>query len=185
MLSVEGRSYGAEPAGEAAHEGAPAWVLLVLVDPSSDADLVERTASWFDSSTLVASSHKVTVKPRDVLATKTEGGVTIWITHPGAEQVRLYFVVGSGQARRFLVRSVPLPHGLGEVGRERLAQVTYSSAVALWQGSVGSETPEMLEQLEAAPAAPPARTLPSAVRRRASQKARVEPSTGCLVCGDG
>lgn len=176
----------AQQARELARAGAPAWVLLVLVDPLTDADLVERTASWFDSSTFVLSSRKVTVTPRDVLAAKTEGGMTIWMTQPQAEEVRLYFVIGSGQARRYLVRSVPQPRGLDEVERERLAQVTYSSALGLWQGSVGTAAPEILEQLAPAPAARSPRAPPRAAlqadsdssRLPSARQTRVEPSLG-------
>ena len=60
---------------------------------------------------------------------------TVWIVMQHPQWVRLVFA--DPLIQRFLVRDIPLPQGLDDLGRETVAQVVESSMLSLREGSVG------------------------------------------------
>jgi hypothetical protein len=90
------------------------------------------------------------------------GRATIWITLPRPDLARL--VLADPEFQRFLVREIPLPHGIDELGRESIGQVVESSSLALLQGATGMSRSEVRLALgeEFKPAAnPPGQPSPS------------------------
>jgi hypothetical protein len=85
-----------------------------------------------------------------------------------------------GEAPRYLVSDVPFDSGLDEVGTERLAQVVYLSAMALWAGEVESSRRDfearLLDQhgavVEPLPAPASVHAAPAAATREASRRTR-------------
>ncbi|HET6146288.1 MAG TPA: hypothetical protein VFH68_02060 [Polyangia bacterium] len=65
--------------------------------------------------------------------------VRIWIDVSASDEARLTW--GDQPAQRFVLRRVPLARGLDEVGREEIAQIVRSAALALLQGTAETLTP--------------------------------------------
>jgi hypothetical protein len=88
--------------------------------------------------------HRRELTERDLLE-KQQLGVrnraTVWILMPHPQAVRLVFA--DPELERFLVRELPLPQGLDELGRESIAQVVESSLLALLQGTTGMSRGEV------------------------------------------
>lgn len=80
----------------------------------------------------------------DALGDSPNIGQQVFVELVSAERARL--VLSDERRGRYLLRDVPLPNGLDEVGRETLAQVIESSLVAL-QGQAKVLSREELNQL--------------------------------------
>jgi hypothetical protein len=80
----------------------------------------------------------------------------VWVEARQLPRVRVYFTYSPvGQASRYLVHDVQLDEGLTELGTERLAQVIYSSLIALQQGRAQSPWSDVASRLDPVPSNPP------------------------------
>jgi hypothetical protein len=141
---------------------APPFIDLVVVGelPESEA-LTTRILSWFRGlPTLTSVSRLHELEPNAVFRTRERPGVGVWALSRSPALLRLFFAVeGAGDRPRYLVRDVTLESGLDEVGMERVAQVVYLSALALWSGQAESTRREVelgLGAPEPAAVTPPA-----------------------------
>jgi hypothetical protein len=121
----------AEPPDSAPDEAAPSdnRVQVVLVGEVDVADLRALIREWLEPAGFsVEVEAERTLNKNEVLAVDRTGRrVRVWVTLV-PRGARLYFA--DREAARFLVRDVPLDAGLGEVGREQVAQVLLSAAIA-------------------------------------------------------
>lgn len=149
----------AQAAVAAPERAPPPGVELAVVGDFAGADaLGPRVASWFDAQALrVRTTRTRELSQRVVFAASDGAGVRIWIVLTAPTVARLFFVVQEQPfgVPRFLVQDVELPSGLDELGLERLAQVAYLSALALWDGNVESSRREVEQELPAAPTTRP------------------------------
>lgn len=99
-------------------------------------------------------------------ASTEEQLLRIWVVLDSVQLARLYFAESSGQ--RFLVRDVPLRHGLDEFGRENVAQVLVTSAKAFMGYVASSTVDEVVTTLK--PHTPQANP-PAAVRTEPTREA--------------
>jgi len=128
--------------------------VTLVARASSEGSLAERIRGWFGSDAQLSLGTEPSLSAERVLAPLRAGHVAVWVTLRSATQARLYFAApGEGATTpRYLVRDVPLDHGLDEVGSERVAQVVHSSVCALIEGVVeGTDRPELERALEAPP----------------------------------
>jgi hypothetical protein len=120
---------------------APPLIELALVGelPESEA-LSTRILSWFRGlPTLTSVSRLHDLEPNAVFRARERPGVGVWALSRSPALLRLFFAVeGVGDRPRYLVRDVTLESGLDEVGMERVAQLVYLSALALWSGQAES-----------------------------------------------
>jgi hypothetical protein len=150
--------------------------LALLVSPASAADeppLVELAASsdavstrvegWFKSGR-VPMTRVPSGAPQELPGPADHAGIRVWIALEDASTARVLFAVQrrASQPPRYLVSDVPIEEGLDELGVERLGQIVYLSAMALWEGNVESSTEEVQEWLrrQNPPPAPPPPPLP-------------------------
>jgi hypothetical protein len=87
---------------------------------------------------------RATLTRLDALGDSPSAGPQVFVELVSAERARL--VLSDERRGRYLLRDVPLPNGLDEVGRETLAQVIESSLVAL-RGQAKALSREELNQL--------------------------------------
>jgi hypothetical protein len=87
---------------------------------------------------------RATLTRLDALGESASAGPRVFVELVSAERARL--VLSDERRGRYLLRDVPLPNGLDEVGRETLAQVIESSLVAL-QGQAKALSREELNRL--------------------------------------
>jgi len=90
------------------------------------------------------------LEPSSVLAAIGHPGVRVWILLGEPKTARAFFTVQErpGQAPRYLVTDVVLENGLDELGIERLGQVVYLSAMALWAGTVETSRQDVEQELQ-------------------------------------
>lgn len=127
----------------------PVRVLLVA-ELGREPTLPARIASWFEPSRFEVSVRGVErLEPARILAPAGAGNLEVWVAPRKGVGVRIYFAAsgGAGGAPTFLVRDLPLPQGLDEMGAERLAEVLHLSAVALLEGRAQSERREVEQGL--------------------------------------
>jgi len=105
---------------------------------------------------------------------------TVWILFPNATTARLVFADHAHV--RFLIRDIPLPQGMDDVGRESVEQVIESCFLALLQGATAISRVEvqaaMSPYVASAPGAPPFPEAPPAPPKATpSTQPRSLPST--------
>jgi hypothetical protein len=131
-------------------------VEITVVGDFPNADAVgTRVASWFDGQSIPNSTaHSAELSPGVVFTPGGAEGVRLWLVLSAPNAARLFFAVQehADALPRFLVQEVELSGGVDELGLERLAQVAYLSAVALWEGSAESSRQEMEQGLGVASA---------------------------------
>jgi len=96
--------------------------------------------------------------------------VRIWVDVSSPEEARLTW--GDQRVERFLLRRLPLAHGLDEVGREEIAQVVRAASLAFLEGAAETLTPAQARVAVAsweapaahARAAPPGEPSPAPAR---------------------
>ncbi len=88
--------------------------------------------------------------PRRALAeaasTPTPGTVRVWVDLSQPQRALLLLSGPTGQ--RYILRELPLSHGLDEVGREQISQVIQSSTLALLRGDPGLDRASMQRALD-------------------------------------
>ena len=125
---------------------------VVVVGEFRNADAVgARVTSWFEGQAIPASASRTSaLGASEVFAPGKTPGVRVWVIVPTPAQARLFFAVleRAGGEPRFLVQDVELSGGFDELGLERLAQVAYLSAIALWEGNAESSRREVEQGFE-------------------------------------
>lgn len=133
-------------AQESPHAGKPA-ARSPIAEMKAEIVLVTSDAHARELAVLIAEllrarelPHSLTRAARfdaDALfSSPSDSSARVFIRYlPGDDAVRLYFRGPSGE--RFLLRKLPAPHGLDEVGRELVAQVVESSLRTLLTSSGG------------------------------------------------
>jgi hypothetical protein len=91
---------------------------------------------------------------------EADGKVRVFVRLADAGRARLYFRGPSGE--RFLLRTIALPSGLDEVGRELVGQVVESSVVTLLRSSNGLSRDEASAELARETGTPEKPPLPPA-----------------------
>jgi hypothetical protein len=137
LIALQALSRGAR-AQEHEHEPLAAEVVLVGVSEDSDqlarviADLlrVRKIRTRFERRTELTE--------RDLTAHRGSRDPTVWILFPRLATVRLVF--GDYARQLFIVRDIPLPQGLDELGRESVGQIVESSLLALLHGVSGASS---------------------------------------------
>jgi hypothetical protein len=159
-----------EAADAAPRPGLPAAEVVVVGEfPNADA-VGPRVTSWFAGQSIAATDSRTAKLHADVVFAPSETvGVRVWVMLAAPTQARLFFAVQdqAGVSSRFLVQDVELTGGVDELGLERLAQVAYLSAVALWEGNAESSR-EDVERSLGVPPAPPKTPPPAAAARPSS-----------------
>lgn len=149
-------------------DDAPPLVELATVGEAGDA-VSARVESWFRGQVPVA--RKTDPEPRTLPRPAEHSGIRVWIALENEKTTRVLFAVQRrpGQAPRYLVSDVPVDEGLDELGVERLGQIIYLSAMALWEGEVESSPEEVKQWLTRRvpetpppPPPPPVRPAPAA-----------------------
>ena len=150
----------AEGVADGASERAslPSVEIAVVGDfPNADA-VGKRVASWFEGQSIVTRTSRVAdLSAKSVFTSNDSVGVRLWLVLSAPTDARLFFAVQerAGVTARYLVQDVELSGGVDELGLERLAQVAYLSAVALWEGNAESTRADLEQRL---PVATPSRS---------------------------
>jgi len=142
---------------------------IVFVDVTGDgANLKQAISDLLLMHRIVPEfEHRSAFTQQDLLAQEPWADpqrATVWIVMQHPQQVRLVFA--DPLIQRFLVRDIPLPQGLDELGRETVAQVVESSMLSLREGSVGMSRSEVKTMFAPSSSGSVAST-PSASRWRA------------------
>jgi hypothetical protein len=137
-----------------------------------DPVFTDRIASWFDPRRFrVSVRTQAGLDVSRVLAPEREGVIFVWVSLADARRARFYFATVSGRdARdgpRYVLRDLPLPGGVDEMGAEHIAEVVFSSVTALLEGQRTHRREEVQRTLEADPSvarrgAPSSMTAPAA-----------------------
>jgi hypothetical protein len=140
----------------------PPLVELAVAGDAGGAELVAaRVESWFQGQVRVARS--ASAAPRAAPGPADHAGIRVWIALEGPTAARVLFAVQRSPAQppRYLVSDVPVDEGFDELGVERLGQIVYLSAMALWEGNVGSSPAEVEQWLRWRPNAAPRHEEPA------------------------
>lgn len=158
---------GADPNAESS----VARLSVALVGGVDSAELRALIIEWLQPIGLeVQIVRRNSLAVDEVLATDDDRRrVRVWLGPVNARRVRLYFA--DPRAERFLVREVPLEHGLDEVGREQLVQVLLSAAQAFVERRESTSRAAVKQSLP-----PPSVSKPPAQVRTASARATVPSS---------
>ena len=124
-LLCSGRAH-AEPAP-------PKLRITVVARESSVSTLHDRVASWFTDGTAVEVVITSELD-RDQALSASSSDVNAWIIPLADERALVTFSTLTDEHERHLIRDVRLPHGLDDLGLERLASVIHSAFVALESG---------------------------------------------------
>ncbi len=126
---------------------------VVLVGDANGPELGSLIEEWLEPTGLrVEVQAQRALSVDEVLASDpTERRVRVWVTAT-PKHVRIY--MADRGAEHFLVRDVPLEHGLNEVGREQVTQVLLSAAIAFMQKREQTSAAAVRSALEGSPAAP-------------------------------
>lgn len=148
-----------EAVGPAQSETRIRRLSVLLVARIDSPELRALIGEWLEPTGLELSiGAQKALEVDDVLASDVDPErVRVWLTLVGPRLARLY--LADPGAARFLVRDVPLEQGLGELGREQLAQVLLSAAQAF------------VERRESSPRAAVTETLPAPRTKKADDKA--------------
>ncbi|HET9933756.1 MAG TPA: hypothetical protein VFQ35_23795 [Polyangiaceae bacterium] len=161
-------------AANAEHELATLEVSAVFVGMAGSEQLAAKTAAWFVGHALRFSSREDDAVDTEAWLRSSANGLRILVRETATGRLRLWFVLQRDGARRYLVREQTLPSGLDEVGLENIAQLLFSSALALAEGR--EETP-----VERVPEAPRfASEGVESVRERAPRRASVARQSGSI-----
>jgi len=138
-----------------------------------DAKLEQLLSEWLGANDIRHEVvHQVELRFEDIKAPRGAGpAVRIWIVAIGSERARLYF--SEPDARRYLLRDVPLGSGFDEVGREQIVQVVLASTLAFMDRAADSSLAE-LEQAMPSRAAPAPASEP--IRSTAAAGAEEQPT---------
>lgn len=140
--------------------------ITTVGDIESSAAARERIASWFAAQGIeVERHHEATLDPRKVLSSTPKQGLRLWIVLDSPITLRIFFAAQerAGDEARYWVQDALLSGVDRELGLERMGNMAYLSAVALWEGNIEASKTDVEQQLgqgaeksEAAPAAPAA-----------------------------
>ncbi|HEY2405863.1 MAG TPA: hypothetical protein VGI10_07665 [Polyangiaceae bacterium] len=149
----------------AVSEHEPLAVEVVLVGVSEDSDQLARVISDLLRVRRIRArfERRAELTERDLTAHRGAHEPTVWILYPRLATVRLVF--GDDARKLFIVRDIPLPQGLDELGRESVGQIVESSLLALLHGVSGASRADAQRALVAylaKPAAPRAKPAPLA-----------------------
>ncbi|MES1183065.1 MAG: hypothetical protein ABUL60_04570 [Myxococcales bacterium] len=166
----------------------PVRVLLVA-ELGQEPTLSARIASWFEPSRFEVSVRAVErLEPARILAPVGAGNLEVWVAPRTGLGVRIYFATsgGAGRGPTFLVRDLPLPQGLDEMGAERLAEVLHLSAVALLEGRAQSERRDVEQGLreQSSPTSAPsaaAEPIPTAASKPSIRAPVLAPPRGVVA----
>jgi hypothetical protein len=181
---VEPGARAQSPAAPVAPRAGPLRVEISVVGDAPELEaLPARVASWFEGNVALVQTRRFLVLPSDSVLTPSENpGVQIWILLDNPFLARLFFSLQeqSGAIPRYLVTEVPLLTGLDEIGMERVAQVAYLSATALWEGQLASPRSEVKNNLRANASEQPLPPPPTAtsVREPAAPRWKSKPRFG-------
>jgi hypothetical protein len=140
------------------HRSAPLVVRVAVVGAELGESFGARIQSWFRPPTRVVLSHAPTLSAEEFLGAVPEDTVKVSVDLRAPEQAQVYLVVSRNSRERCLMRDVVLGEGLDEVGQEQLAQLVFSSVLAVWEGSAESSRSELEQRLGVA--TEPARSEP-------------------------
>lgn len=110
---------------------------VLFVDTSEPATFKSRLESWFPRGTHLTVS--TIARPSTPCSTNGESNpIAVWLTFPVPDRVSVTFSYCDAKTKfpRYILRHLPLPGGMDELGQERLAQSIHSSVVALLDGRV-------------------------------------------------
>ncbi len=143
----------------AERHAAPPRVRVILVGPEPASSFRQRLQSWFQSETRVTIANAATLRVDQILGDGQPNVVDVWLDLRVRDVVHVYLVVSGKDAGRRLVRDLALEHGMDELDQERLAQVVFSSVLAVWEGHAESARAEIERRLGASEArkSPPVR----------------------------
>jgi hypothetical protein len=129
----------------------PLHLVVILVgDAAAEPTLFERIRTLLPGDARAELRVELRLRHDAVLQPHTSGVVYSWVTRSAPNAARVYLALrdDSEKDARFLFREVRLENGLDEVGIETLAQVTHSSAVALWGAAQQITRRELAAELE-------------------------------------
>ena len=146
-------------------------------------EFLQLIEEWLTANDVAYVTRSVEVlQLEDITQAQGSGPpVKIWVTLDAPHSLRMY--LAEPDARRYLVRDVPLPSGFDEVGRERSVQVILSSALAFMQRRVASSLREVERAFQErssrpAPSARIARTRPPPGPGTATHRDTARPGFG-------
>jgi hypothetical protein len=155
-------------------------------------DLRSLLVEWLGSArSRVIVRRQRALDPDEVVgASSSDDVLRVWVVLASEQLARIYFADTSDG--RFLVRDVPLRHGLDELGRERVAQVLTTSGRAFLEHRVSSTVQQVAESFEEPSASYPVEPAESPgdgprrvtarpaeqPRRRAARRPHAEDSDG-------
>ncbi|HEY4157215.1 MAG TPA: hypothetical protein VGM29_03925 [Polyangiaceae bacterium] len=121
-----------------ASEHEPLAVEVVLVGVSEDSDQLARVIADLLRVRHIRArfERRAELTEHDLTAHRGAHEPTVWILYPQLATVRLVF--GDDARKLFIVRDIPLPQGLDELGRESVGQIVESSLLALLHGVSGA-----------------------------------------------
>ena len=119
---------------------------------AKDPTLASRITSWFEEKRFCVSIRtSPKVESNRILAPANAGTVHIWVSIGTNDVAHLYFATSSKSTQRptYLVRDLPLKHGLDEMGAEHIGQVLHLSAVAIVGGQAATLRQDVVQKLQA------------------------------------
>jgi hypothetical protein len=183
---AEGSTAAAEAPGDApAAQDPSTHVQVILVGPR--AQLPEFSGLVEEWLTANGISHAIrsasTLALEDIKQARGSGPpVSIWVAVSSPQMMQIY--LAEPDEGRYLVRNVPLPNGLDELGRERAAQVVLSSALAFMERRATSSLDDV-EQALRAQAGTPTPTKPERPLRAGDHSAENRPPSRPVAFGYG
>lgn len=161
-------------AGPANETAAPSAAIVLVGDIRDGDELVLLLRELLDRQGVECEFSDTPRFDPDALFAEDETGarVRVFVRLADAKRARLYFRGPSGE--RFLLRTIALPSGLDEVGRELVGQVVESSVVTLLRSSSGlsreEATAEVARETPTPKPPPPAEAPPPAEPRTSRQR---------------
>lgn len=165
----------AETRAEAQRDTLDVEVEFAGVQRSSE--LAAKAAAWFAGSGLAFSSRERDTIDAEQWLRRAVSGIRVLVSGVEATRLRLWFVQESGGVRKYLLREVTLPNGLDEIALENVAQLLFSSALALAEGREETPAEQVAKEMrQSRPAAASRAPLPKSAGSGGSRRAVEQPT---------
>ncbi len=123
---------------------APEQVVITIIAPEDQPELLSRIRSWFPQQVRVTGKHQLSVTHEEVLSFRSPSTVGVWLFLREDSNI-IYAASSRDENVHFLRRD--LTGGSSEAALESLSQAVHYLVTALWQGSLSTPLNEMQQNL--------------------------------------
>lgn len=148
----------------------PKAVRVVVLGTTSQADLVARATSWFESPITVTGDQQTSVPRSELTSAPPEGCVNLWVA-VSDDSAAIFAAARRQGTTRYLKRHIET--GTDEQSLEATAQAIHYTAMALWEGTLTTQRQVFEDELSTAS---PALLLPPAPAEHSAGTTAIEPS---------